>query len=109
MVKDSESVVVAKVSARQAIIVALITAVAGVMGVLAARRESGPSTTPHWLRIEAIETQSTAPLRLIISVNGINYSYPSTAVWITPGPYIPHEQFPLPEAPRYHITSPFVS
>jgi hypothetical protein len=104
MSKDSEAVVVAKVTARQAIVVALITAAAGVIGVLLAGRKAGATTTPHWLRIEGIETRSNVPMRLVISVNGEYHSYPSTAVWITPGPRIPREEFRLPEASRYHIS-----
>ncbi|HYH82306.1 MAG TPA: hypothetical protein VEX86_21120 [Longimicrobium sp.] len=105
MAKDTEAVAVAKLSGRQAIIVALITAIAGVIGILVtARSKPEPAVSQHWLRIESIDAQDSAPIRLIISVNGIYYSYPSTAAFLVPGPYIPHERFPVPPARDYAVS-----
>ncbi len=98
-----------KLSKSQAIYVALIT---GVFLVLAAilpviiKGESKPQEQ-SWIVIKKIEyisrgsgdpTDANVVGRLIINVNGINYSYPSKAMYqqLHGGSSFPNEQFPLP-------------
>lgn len=108
MAKEADAVAVAKVSARQAIVVALITAIAGLVTVLVTRKPATAEGT-HWLQIEAIDAQNRDPIRLIISVNGIYYSYPSTAAFLVPGPNIPRERFPIPAARDYAVSFRMIS
>ncbi len=103
---------VAKISAIQGIVVALITAVAGVAAGYIAR--GGGEASPikqHWIEINSIESNNSTLVRLVITINGINYSYPSKAVWAEIGPSMSKERFPLPqESENYRVSfSAFLS
>jgi hypothetical protein len=87
---------VAKVGRSQAIIVALITTVGGSIGgyLLA----GGPLKPPsqHWLVLDRVEGAEHLSIRIVANVDGINYSYPSKAIWAEIGPTMAGEKFPLP-------------
>ncbi len=94
--KDSQ-VQAAKITAFQAIVVALITVAGGSLGYFfgdAGKAKSKPEIKQHWLAIKNVT--STGPVRIVIAANGINFSYPSQQVWFTGGVPAPQERFPLP-------------
>jgi len=109
---DETSIKVAKITATQAIIVALITTIGGVMGgvFIGKSSKSVESVKQRWLHIHNVETSSPV-VRIVASVNGINYSYPSKAIWAEVGPTMSEEKFPLLyEADAYRISfSAFIS
>ena len=100
-----------RINAWQAIIVTLITALAGIVGAVIstiAHKNSEPpssSATPappptqHYLTITSVESGSDSPyvgVRIVAEVNGQPYSYPSRMVWNSLDPNMPSEAFPLP-------------
>ncbi|MDP3029799.1 MAG: hypothetical protein Q8O04_09955 [Deltaproteobacteria bacterium] len=55
----------------------------------------------HWLVIHNVRNLRVGNevgryVRVVASVNGVNYAYPSQAVWATIGPQMCTERFPLP-------------
>src|SRR3954467_5384460 len=105
MVKVDEQIRLAKITAVQAIVVALIAAVAGIIGGYLGheRLSDAPLGKPkQWLTIDQVESGAFATCRIVLSVNGYNYSYPSTAVWARVGAS-PREYFALPPAPAYRV------
>ncbi len=102
----STQVKVARISALQAVIVALITAVAGaITGYFShepriATAENHP--TQRWLTIERVESSLHSRIRIMFCIDGVAYSYPSKAVWAEIGPDMPKAEFPLPLAPSTH-------
>jgi len=109
--KSNTEVKIAKITAFQGIIVALITAVAGVSAGYFARGSEEETAKQHWIQINSIDTKNSELVRLVITVNGINYSYPSKAVWAEVGPSMSKERFPLPiESKNYTVSfSAFLS
>lgn len=93
---DKTKLSIAKIGAVQAIIVALITAFAGVSAGYFARGDSAPSqeVVQRWISVDGIQTIDYPLIRLVITVNGANYSYPSKAIWAQVGEN--RERFPLP-------------
>ncbi len=93
---------VAKISAIQAVVVALITAIAGVVvGYLAAPGRSVPQPQRR-LVIESVQLPRAFSLaRVVVSINGQAYSYPATELWTQIGDA--KENFLLPAAPRYRV------
>jgi len=103
--RESE-VAVAKIGRTQAIAVALITAIGGVAAGYTAR--GGTDATremQHWIEVASIGSKSSSLVRLVITVNGINYFYPSKAVWAEIGPSMSKERFPLPIEPGTYRVS----
>jgi hypothetical protein len=88
---------VARISARQAIIVASITAMAGLAGGYLARPPSAPDGRQYRLHIVRINTDGAeAAVRIVVDVDGQAYSYPSRALWADVVPNMSSEDFPLP-------------
>ena len=112
---------VARITSRQAIIVALIGATSGFGGILIQKyfgsdqqysiqtplvqdgatqpRSTQGGVTQKWLTIQDIESNILGPInyQLIIKVNGRAYSYPSRRLFMTSDiENTPRESFPLP-------------
>lgn len=89
---------VARISALQAILVALITTLGGLVGGLAIGRSSAGSgpARQHWLVIEGVHQTKVPFIRVVATVNGLHFSYPSRAVWAEVNPGMSKERFPLP-------------
>ena len=105
--RRTANVEVARITARQAIVVALITTIGGIAAGVIANREftrRNSFAAQRWLRIDGVRSTQPSDVRLIISVNGYNYSYPSTSVWVRPGAYTPRERFALPPAEVFRVS-----
>lgn len=89
---------VAKLGMIQAIIVSCITAAAGVATGYIARGELPSQKEPnqHWLVIKEVTSNEHSVVRVVATVNGVNYSYPSKVLWAEIGPGMSSERFPLP-------------
>ncbi|WP_152974838.1 hypothetical protein [Pseudomonas sp. RIT-PI-q] len=87
---------IAKITAFQSILVAVITAVGG----LAAAGYIGRATVEpqRWLTIESVESNEFRVGRIVVEVNGLHFSYPSTAVWAEFGAGMSREKFSLPRS-----------
>src|SRR6266478_3282185 len=117
MVQSSVHEKVAKISARQAVAVALISAAAGVAGALISSgtystskqppvaatqlpvATQPPVATQHYLTIRSVGAGSHTDyvgFRIVVEVNGQAYSYPSRAVWNSFDSDMASEAFPLP-------------
>jgi hypothetical protein len=99
--KDDSAVQVARITARQAIIVAIISALCGLIGAAATayfRPEALKPTVQHFLKMPtAIDGLSKGTsVRIVADVNGNGYSYPTDAVWTDIRPNMPTERFGLP-------------
>ncbi len=103
--KDAE-VQVAKITAFQAITVALITVAGGSLGYFlgeSGKTKNKPEIKQHWLAIKNVNYLGST--RLVVTVNGNNFSYPSTQIWAGNGEQAPQERFPLPVgAEKYQIS-----
>jgi hypothetical protein len=104
----------ARITARQAIIVAIITSMAGVLGAAIgyfANKSSSPAPSSpapsvlHRVSIDSVRFDEDGPyaVRIVADVNGQAYSYPSRAVWADIGPTMAKEEFPLLPAQEYRI------
>jgi len=96
----------ARISAIQAITVAVIAAIGGIFaGYYGHQRISEVSLQQpkQWLTVDRVESRTFTTCRIVLSVNGYNYSYPSTAVWARVGAS-PRERFALPSDSTYRIT-----
>jgi hypothetical protein len=99
-----KEVQVAKITAKQAIAVALITALAGTAGaaITAYFRPEQKKPEPivqHYIRMPVKLTGvggSGYSVRIVAEVNGHAYSYPSRAVWADVTDSMESEAFPLP-------------
>lgn len=98
--REPSAVHIARISARQAIIVAAITAVAGVVGsVISYSQGARHSPTQHYLRVVRVEKRGfpnmNPSVRIVADINDQPYSYPSRAVWTDISHGEPGESFPL--------------
>lgn len=103
--KENLQVRIARITAYQAVAVALVTAVGGIFAGYVAHdriKDATASNPRRYLTIERLEAPRYTQCRIVISVNGYNYSYPSTAVFARVGSE-PHEHFALPDAATYRI------
>ncbi len=92
---------------KQALVVALIAALAGLAGAVI-QRSSGPAITQAWIRIKGVELDETilgTKVRVVIKVDGNAYSYPSRAVWAKVSPHMSMEEFPLPVGKKEYRVS----
>ena len=99
--KEPAEVHAARISAKQAIIVAAITALAGLLGSLISYSQGvRHSPSQHYLKIIKVEKRGfpnmNPSVRIVANVNGQPYSYPSEAVWSDIRSETPGESFPLP-------------
>jgi hypothetical protein len=100
---ESKEVQVARITARQAIVVALITAVSGSLLGIVTGYQSGRSAPrdvrQHWITIKPVVAEPASAgnaVRVVVLANSQAYSYPSQAVWADIGPKMSQESFPLP-------------
>jgi hypothetical protein len=104
---DGPDIRVAKITSFQAIAVAMITAVAGIVGTLLATHHSDPGSRWRKITIDQLTYNSAEPktaIRLIVECNGQAYSYPSRTLWADIGGNISQESFPLPPSTDgYHV------
>jgi hypothetical protein len=110
--KKDSAVQVASVTAKQAIIVALITSLAGLAGAYIANQRKPVDSVERRIKIDSIDALAAGAVRVVIEVNGQAYSYPSRAVWEAVGQHISQETFPLPPGLStfsVHVSAYFLS
>jgi hypothetical protein len=109
---DPEKVQIARITARQAMVVALITALAGVFGValqrygLAEPQPKPEAPQQDAVRFDGIEFQDPDAIkryRVVLNVDGFPYSYPGNRVWHDVGLKAPEQMFPLKVGASKHI------
>lgn len=109
--EDESAIRVAKVSAKAAILVALITTLGGAAtGYFLRLSEHTPKTLKlHWLKIERVESSHHLDVRLVATVNGMKFSYPSSSLWqeVGPGMSAAPERFLLPPGEKSYRVSFF--
>lgn len=97
---------VAKIGAMQAIIVTLITVAGGSLGYFlgdAGKTKSVPKVQQHWLTVQSVNYSGAA--RIVINLNGTNFSYPAQQVWAGANYNAVQERVPLPiDADVFQIT-----
>lgn len=100
----------ARVSRSAAVWVAVITAVGGFATAVASnslgllRQPAAAPPVQRWIRIDSVQLSQHAELpqidriRLVVQVNGVSYSYPTTvnSIWAPVGPGMASERYPLP-------------
>jgi hypothetical protein len=98
--RSDESIVqAARISAKSAAIVALITTIGGAFAGYFLRPNEGNNNTDnkavaqneviaqfHWIKIERIESSEFMDVRILATVNGVRFSYPSSTIWQEVGP-----------------------
>jgi hypothetical protein len=99
--RSDESIVqAARISAKSAAIVALITTIGGAFAGYFLRPNEGnnnkannkaiaqntPIAQLHWIKIERIESGEFMDVRILATVNGVRFSYPSSTIWQEVGP-----------------------
>lgn len=107
MLKNSSgdsSVEVAKITALQAVVVAIITTVAGAAVGYVGKPSSQITPSQRWIVIDGAESQIYPFVRIVATINGVHFSYPSNAVWAGIGPSMPKERFPIPSADSYNVS-----
>jgi len=75
--EEHAQVRVAKITATQAIVVALITTFGGILAgylVKSATTPSEATNSQRWLVLKRVEGNENRHIRLVASVNGVNYS-----------------------------------
>ncbi|HEX4265665.1 MAG TPA: hypothetical protein VH597_15120 [Verrucomicrobiae bacterium] len=105
-VKENAEIRVAKISAKQAIVVTVITAIAGLIASFASYFHGIEHSPPrHYLKIIGVEARSLVggAVRIVADVNGQPYSYPSRAVWADLQEGQPGESFPLPNEQSEYV------
>lgn len=97
---ESNEVQVARITARQAIIVAVITAVPVILAAFLTGYRSAPrDNRQHWVTLKPLVAERDSDgsaVRVVALANSQAYSYPSRAVWADVGPRMSRESFPLP-------------
>jgi hypothetical protein len=94
---EEPAVQAARVTSKQAVLVALITALGGLAtGWLSHGSSATPVTQQRYIKVTGVNSDGQGDVRIVIEVNGQAYSYPSRAVWAEVGPQMPSEVFPLP-------------
>ncbi len=124
MAKDGTEVQVARINSRQAIIVALISAIAGIIGTLigtgAFSGAEPVAAQQNWLKIDNVQMPTTFSfgnsgssidgvdkikgLRVVAEINGRAVSYPSRTLWAEAGPEMSGEVFALPMNENYQVS-----
>jgi len=104
--EDNTQVRVAKITAFQAIIVALITVVGGGIGYFAGTSgPDGPAPQPQrWLVIQGVEGPPGVSVRIVATANSILYAYPADVPYTKIGPNMAEQKLPLPaDADQYTL------
>ena len=100
---EHKDIRVARITLRQAVIVAAITAVATIfIGWFTISSKDASSkntiTKPSQIKILGVKAENAEPycqIRIVMNVNGQYYSYPSKAVWAVVGTQMQSEEFPI--------------
>jgi hypothetical protein len=119
---SDSSVEVARITARQAISVAVITSLAGLLGGAVGYFANHPANPPanppqhavpyiqHRISIDGLTLLSwnkarhqNLAIRIVADVNGQAYSYPSRVIWADIGSGMSKEEFPLAPAETYRV------
>jgi len=103
MNSDNKEIQVAKITSRQAIIVAVISALSGLAGAVISghfRPDTAKASIQHFIKLptEIEGLPSGASVRIVADVNGEAYSYPTRYVWSDVKRTMPLERFTLPMA-----------
>ena len=110
-IQERDSAVrVASITAKQAIIVALITAAAGLAGAYVAQHGTPSAAVNRSVKVTAVDSPDPGAIRVVIEVNGQAYSYPSRVLWADVSDHMSQESFPVPsDALTYsvHISAYF--
>lgn len=101
---EAPEIQVAKITAKQGMIGAVITAVSGILvglltGYQSAKPETHPSVRQHWITLKPIFAEPVSEglaVRIVVLADSQAFSYPSRAVWSDIGPSMSEESFPLP-------------
>lgn len=103
--RESKEIRVARINARQAIIVAVISAAAAIGATLVGTGILGAkSPTQHWLRILNVDLDGQfSQIRVMAEVNGRGLSYPTRALWAEPGPEMSSEVFAIEKSDQYQV------
>lgn len=104
--EEDSQIRVAKITAFQAIVVAVITVAGGSLGYFIggsgkSKTEAKQEIKQNWLTIEDVNYSGS--VRIVVNVNGNNFSYPSNQIWAGSIENAPQEKFPLPMAEQYNI------
>lgn len=94
---NDTQVKVAKIGAMQAIIVTLITVAGASLGYFlgdSGKAKSSPKPQPHWLTVQSVDYSGAA--RIVININGNDFSYPAKQVWAGADYNAAQERIPLP-------------
>ena len=102
---------VARINARQAILVALISSIASVAITLITTGALKPSHKPdpvpetprRWMKIIGVDVPVYKSVRILALVNGRAVSYPTNMPWAKPNPTMPVELFPLEAEREYKV------
>ena len=105
--EEDSQVRVAKITAFQAIVVAVITVAGGSLGYFIGgsgktKTETKQEIKQNWLTIKDVNYSGS--VRIVVNVNGNNFSYPSDRIWAGNVENAPQEKFPLPIAEQYNIS-----
>ena len=123
MSKERTEVQVARINSRQAVVVALISAITGIFGTLIGTGVFSGSepvaVQQNWLKLQNVEmpaafsfgdrtssingSDNIKGVRVIAEINGRAMSYPSRALWAEPGPEMSGEVFALPIGETYQL------
>jgi len=112
--ENSTAVSVARITARQAVIVALISCLGGIVVALIGSGLVWRSATPAPVSLRAVritgihldldsEGRTEQALRVIAVVNGSAKSYPTDGSWAPPNPDLSSEPFIVVEEPEYLV------
>ena len=95
---DATQVKVAKITAFQAIIVAVVTAMGGGIGYFAGTKDTGPppESIQRWLVIHGVDGPPGQSIRIVVSVNSVVYAYPADVPYTKIGMNMPEQKLPLP-------------
>jgi len=105
---DTEQIKIAKISSKQAVLIALITSLAGLFGAVIQKYgfdSSTQSVLQEEVRFRGIEFHrqpAVSRYRVVIDVDGVPYSYPGRSVWKEVGPKISEQSFPLKVGNKEH-------
>lgn len=104
---SDSNIKVAKITATQAIIVAIIMTFGGALTgyLFSGKNKTSALPIQHWLQIHKIEGEKDDLVKIVATVNGTSYRYPSRLEWTEIGSQMSPEKFPLPlSSSCYHIS-----
>lgn len=109
---EPKEVRVARINSKQAIIVAIISAISGILLALlgtgafnSAQTQDSIHVKQHWLKIVRVEFDRDRHkgVRVIAEINGHAISYPTRALWAEPSPEMSSETFAIATSEEYNL------